>query len=631
MMIQQAFEIKQNPFPWSKAIKAGFCAAIPALIGWLLGNITYGLQAGIGGFTYLYVFNEPYAQRAKKLFFVLIGMTLSVGLGTLVAPIPLLSAFMVGIIGTLATFIFGALQIPGPAAVFFILGFAMTTGMPIDPTLAPLRAGLVFLGGVLSWVIGMAGWFFKPYAPEKTAVKKDYLELATLLDSVGTESFNRARHRTVMQLKDTKGILLAGYISWRSTDLYKRLILLNEHANNILLEILESYDEESEKLPSELSLSIKGVAHAIDHEMESLLQIRQPEETDEVVSRLFTKIFDADAIMNEPVTRINREIKIPKPSLKTVIGGAFDKNSIVFISALRYGIILTIAALVAYSFDFHRSYWIPLSCAAVMLGSTIIATFHRAIQRTFGTIIGILIASVIFSAKPDGIFIVMITLLLTSLTELFIVKNYALAAIFITPNALLIAESSSQIKNLSYFATARITDIIIGCSIGLIGTLLAGKRSASSRISHLMAKTIRSQMQFLQILFSEQSLGYNTDFRPAQSKMHINLNNLKLIYSTALGEIPSNKRALEHLWPVIFSIEQLGFLLDECLKNSERPILPDRSLAEFLLVFETMANAAEHKQVPITKGIPEIVGFPKIQKEISDLQEAFKVSEKSPF
>jgi uncharacterized membrane protein YccC len=584
------------------------------------------MQAGIGGFTYLYVFNEPYAQRGKKLFFVLIGMSLAVGLGTWIAPFPFISALMVGMIGALGTFIFGALQIPGPAAVFFVLGFSMTSGMPIDPGLAINRAGLVFLGGVLSWLLGMVGWFFKPHAPEIIAVKKGYLELANLMDSVGTNNFDHARHKTVMQLKDTKEVLMAGYISWKITSLYKRLILLNEHANNILLSILENYDEGSERLPTEMSASVRGVANAIDYKMNTPLIIRQPDKIDETIRRIFMKIYDADAIMNEPVTKIDQEIKISKQSLKEVLIGAFDKNSIVFISAVRMGVILSFAAMVAYLFDFHRSYWIPLSCAAVMLGSTIMSTFLRAIQRTFGTIIGILIASIILSSHPEGIFIVMFILLLTSLTELFIVRNYALAAMFITPNALLIAESSSQIKNLSYFATARITDIIVGCCIGLLGTLLAGRSSASSRLPHMIAKTLRSQIQFLQILFSKQGCNINLKDNFAQNKMHTNLNNLKIIYSTALGEIPSNKAALEILWPTIFSIEQLGYLLDLSLKDQDRSTLPDKSLANFLLLFETMAVAAEHKQIPMKKPIPDIPGYEKIKKEISDLQEALQTS-----
>lgn len=622
MIFNQAFEIRKNPFPWPKAINAGICAATPALIGLLSGNLSYGMQAGIGGFTYLYVFNEPYAERAKKLFFVMLGMSLSVGLGTLIAPTPILAVLMMGIIGFVGTFIFGALHIPGPAAIFFVLGFAMTTNMPIDASLALERAGLVLLGGLLSWVIGMVGWFFHPHAPEITAVKKVYFELVFLLESVGTANFNQARQRTVLQLKDTKETILSGYISWHVTDLYKRLILLNEKANDIFLYILNHYGDCKHPLPPELAASVRGVAKLIDQRLEKPLLIHQPDHQDEKVSQLFSKIFDAEAVMNEPVTKINHEIQISKPSIKMIFSGAFDKNSIVFLSALRYGTILTIAAFVAYSFDFYRSYWIPLSCGAVMLGSTIISTFHRSIQRTIGTIIGIIAASIILSFHPAGYLIVLISFILTALTELFIVRNYALAAMFITPNALLIAETTTHIHTLSLFATARITDVLIGCLIGVVGTFLVGRRTASHRLPHIMAKTIRSQMQFLQVLFSEQMSGNQVGNIPAQNKMHTNLNNLRIFYNTALGEIPTNKSYLERLWPAIFSLEQLGFHLDACLKHTKRSVLTDENLAQLLLIYETLANAIEQQHRVMIRKVPEILGFPKIQKEIADLQVA---------
>lgn len=67
-IIKGAFAIKKNPLPWPRAICAGICSATPIIIGLLLGNFQYGLIAGIGGFAYLYVWNEPYPQRAKKIF-----------------------------------------------------------------------------------------------------------------------------------------------------------------------------------------------------------------------------------------------------------------------------------------------------------------------------------------------------------------------------------------------------------------------------------------------------------------------------------------------------------------------------------------------------------------------------------
>ncbi|WP_045521449.1 FUSC family protein [Neobacillus niacini] len=630
-IIKQALTVNRKPFPWVKAFCAGLAASLPVIIGLLFGNLEYGLIAGMGGFTYLYVFNIPYAQRAKKLFFVVLGMTLVSALGTLAAPYPLAVAILMGIIGAASIFIFGALKIIGPSAIFFVLVFAMTTGMPVHPELVLLRAGLVFLGGALSWVLAMIGWFFDPHGPETGVVKKVYSELAAFLDSVGTEKYNETRHRVMSGLKEAEQTLAVGYIPWRNTDIFNRLVILNDQANTIFLYVLENFSKTHVKLPPELGEFIREIANSLDlkNKSESVSKkILLPEEMDESVLQLFTKITDADAIMNEPASKINQVIRIFKPSLRTIFLGAFDKNSIVFITAVRFGIVTIIAAIIAYQFEFTRPFWVPLSCVAVMSGFTIVATYHRAIQRAFGTILGILIASLILMTHPSGFIIAVLILLLTFITELFIVKNYGLAALFFTPNALLMAESTSHGSfTFTYFASARLIDIFIGIVIGLIGVFFVGRQSASSRLPHLITKTIRSQAQFLLILFSDQGTGYNARKSREIMKMRTNLNNLKTLYDTATGEIPVNKKALEYYWPVIFSIEHLGYLLENCSKNEYRPILSDKTLSQLLYVCETMANAANRKQSPSIKNVPEIEKFPSIHNEIITLQKSLQIDE----
>jgi uncharacterized membrane protein YccC len=631
-IIKQALIVNRKPFPWVKAFCAGVAAALPVIIGLLFGNLEYGLLAGMGGFTYLYTFNIPYAQRAKKLFFVVLGMTLVSALGTLAAPYPLAIAILMGIIGATVLFIFGALRIIGPSAIFFVLVFAMTSGMPVNPELAPLRAGLVFLGGTLSWVIAMIGWFIDPHGPETGVVKRVYLELAALLDSVGTKEFNELRHRVMSVLKEAEETLAAGYIPWRETDLFNRLYVLNGHANTIFLYILENFSENNSKIPLELGETVREIATSLDQNKKSesaFKIILQPEVMDEYVVQLFAKIYDADAIMNEPISKINQVNQISKPSLKTIFWGAFDKNSIVFIASLRFGVITIIAAIIAYQFEFERSYWVPLSCVAVLSGSTIVTTYQRAIQRGVGTTLGILIASLILATHPTGFIITIFILLLTFITELFIVKNYGLAALFFTPNALLMAESTSHGSfSFSYFASARLIDVLIGSVIGLIGIWLVGRRSASSRLPHLLTKTIRSQAQFLLILFSDQGVGFNARESRELKKMRTNIINLKTLYNTASGEIPVNKQALDYYWPIQFSIEHLGFLLENCSKTDNRPILSDERLAQILYVCETMANASNRKRSPSLISVPEIEAFPSIQKEIISLQKSLQINEK---
>ncbi|MCP1145150.1 YccS/YhfK family membrane protein [Lysinibacillus endophyticus] len=202
-IFKQALLVDKKPFPWLKAFLAGLASGIPILVLLLLGNLEYGLIAALGGFTYLYVFPIPYAQLAKKLAWVVLGITLAVFLGTILAPYPIISAITMGVIGATAIFLFGAFRFIGPSAIFFVLIFAMTTGMPIAPEEAFIRAGLILMSGALSWCIAMVGWFFNPHGPEKRAVKSTYIALAQLLEVLGTDKMNDAQHQVMNSIKDT--------------------------------------------------------------------------------------------------------------------------------------------------------------------------------------------------------------------------------------------------------------------------------------------------------------------------------------------------------------------------------------------------------------------------------------------
>ena len=619
-VFKQSFKVNRIPFPWLKAFCAGLAASVPVFIGVLFGSFEYGLLAGIGGFTYLYVFDIPYVQRAKKIFFVLLGITFSVFSGTILATYTALSVLMLGIIGTISVFIFGALKIKGPSALFFILCFAMATGMPVDPTLAPLRAGFVFLGGALSWALAMLGWFFQPHEPEIKAVKKVYIALADLMEAVGKHDVNSAKHRAVTALSEAESVLFAGFSSKTATVLWNQLFLLNEHANFIYSNLASN---STIKIPPELGAAVNSIGAMIGSGKGGSINITSPDYLNEELGDIVQKINEAYAILNETVEELQHDLKLIKPSLKTVLLGAFDKNSIVFLSSLKYGVVLMIAALIAYAFPFERAYWIPLSCAAVMSGPTIIATFHRAVQRMFGTVVGLLIAGTILLTVHNGFIVALLILCLTFLTELFIVRNYGLAAIFFTASALTMAEYSSQMFDYSYFAFVRVTDILLGSLIGLAGALLIGRKSASNLLNHFIAKTIRSQSQLLVALFAGNN-GMEYANSKERSKMQTNLTNLIMVYQSALGEVFVNKNRLEALWPVIFSIRQISHYLMVSLKSKQKMNFPENELAQWLYVMETMAVSIENNMVPAQKKLPFVAGFSQLRSEVLDLQKGLQ-------
>lgn len=623
-VLRQALILNNKPFPWLKAFLAGIAAGLPIAIGLLFGSIQNGLIAGLGGFTFLYVFPMPYAQLAKKLAWCVLAITTCVFLGTILAPFPIITAIMMGIIGALAIFIFGAYKLIGPSALFFVLIFALVTSMPIDTEHAFMRAGLAFLGGLLSWVMAMSGWLYNPYSAEKNIVKRSYLELANYFEAIGTRNESSAKYRVIATLKEASQTFASGHITWRNKGEFNQLFVLNNYANKIYLFSVDRLNDRKMGIPSEIAQSLRMIAMMIDRNHLSevtLVDLPKPLEMNKEIEQMYVELTASKDSLLKSNSELEEKLDIQRTTTKRILLGAFDKNSIVFINALRFGVFTIIAAVIAYQFHFNRSIWIPLSCVAVMSGATIVATFHRAIQRSIGTIFGILIACVILSFHPTGYIIAFLIFLLTFITELSIVKNYGLAALFFTPAALILAEiGTNSGDSFTFFATARVIDVFIGVVIGLIGVWFVGRKSASSRLPHLVSKTIRTQAQVFYVLFSNQEIhpnyGQNTEF----NKMQTNIRNLKTVFETAMGELPQDKKSIKYYWPIIHSLEELGFLLDKCGRLKKRPVLDDEILANYLLVFESMAIASGRKKHVENRHLPKILGFQSIEEKIKELQ-----------
>ena len=133
-------------------------------------------------------------------------------------------------------------------------------------------------------------------------------------------------------------------------------------------------------------------------------------------------------------------------------------------------------------------------------------------------------------------------MILTILTEFLIAKNYALATIFFTPNAILIAEASSNAYTTANLASTRMINIVIGSAIGLIGTYLIGRKSASSRLNDLMIKTLHGQAK---MIFALGKSGEQKNINILKQKIEIDFDNFNLAYNTALGEIPNDEKNLK--------------------------------------------------------------------------------------
>lgn len=140
------------------------------------------------------------------------------------------------------------------------------------------------------------------------------------------------------------------------------------------------------------------------------------------------------------------------------------------IEAVTFGVFIGLSLFLGQIFKLENPYWIPTSCAAVMQGASTTHVLSKSLQRIVGTFIGLLTTWALLSFKPALLAICISIIILQIIIEFLVVRNYGLAAIFITALTIFMAESSASLaSNPGQLFLARFIDILIGSSLGAIG------------------------------------------------------------------------------------------------------------------------------------------------------------------
>jgi len=134
------------------------------------------------------------------------------------------------------------------------------------------------------------------------------------------------------------------------------------------------------------------------------------------------------------------------------------------------GIFVGISLLLAQSLQLEKAYWVPVSCLAVIQGVSVRAIWNKQLHRIAGTSAGLLVSWGLLLLITDKWIICLTIMLLTFIIEMVVVRHYALAAIFITPLTILLAEAASiQHGSVTLLIQARFLDTVLGCLVGLTG------------------------------------------------------------------------------------------------------------------------------------------------------------------
>ncbi len=142
----------------------------------------------------------------------------------------------------------------------------------------------------------------------------------------------------------------------------------------------------------------------------------------------------------------------------------------VIFDSIVIGVLVGISLALAQLLNLPQPYWVPVTCAAVIQGVSMRAVWNKQLQRVVGTAMGLLLAWGLLSTPLNNWQISLVIMGLTFLVETFVVRHYALAAVFITPMSILLVEVATLgHASPAILIRARFFDTILGCLIGLVG------------------------------------------------------------------------------------------------------------------------------------------------------------------
>jgi hypothetical protein len=441
---------------------------VPLACGLAVGDLRAGVIASLGAFTSLYGGGRPYHNRAILLAIVALSFSLLVCLGVCARPSLLASIALPVAVAMSSTFLCNAFSIGPPGAYMFVLACAVGTALPTEPFVV-WQIGLLVLGsGAFSWCVQMAGMLFRPRGPELDALRAAAAATAQFVQSVGTQREDYTRHTAAVLLYEawTKLVALQPKSSSQSPAL-NRLRASNRELHRLFVRYITAAHHPG------------GLANTIAKRPGSLVGIARSQDP-------------ANAAFDAPLGHYG---------LRESIYESMTWNSIAALAAVRVGLASTFAGVIGVALGFERTYWMVAASILVLhQGLDWTRTFQRSIERVVGTFVGLGFAGALLSLRPGGAYLVALLTVLQFIIEMVVVRSYALAVVFITAMALVIASGGHAVHDLGHLLWVRGLDTVLGCLIGLGVHVSTAPRSIAVPIPRQISRTLAAAEAVLPFL-----------------------------------------------------------------------------------------------------------------------------------
>lgn len=493
----------------SFALRAALAMALPALPMALAGRADQAVYAMLGSFTTTFGRNLPYARRARVLALVAAAMTACVGCGSALAAwahprdggaAAVVVAAMAAVAG-IAKLACDAARLSGLGAVLLLFSFAVAAnGAPAPADVLPHTA-LAALGAAVAWVLAVSGWFVHPDRPRRFAVAAALRELADLVEATGAGNGRKlVRHRAtaaVLQAYRTLGLLppTAAEQGGRGGT----CVRLTDLSWSLLIGAARRPTDDPTRLARDLRRQVRLLVSSRHRVPRLLPELSLP-------SLVAQAGLVSEPVPADPTARRAAELRAAELVTGRRPGGP-RHVSVLVVPALRMVIGTGLAGWTALLLGLGHGYWAAISAAAVLHSINVRTAAQRAVQRTLGTVAGLMLALGVLSARPDPVVLVLVIVLLEFLLEYVVARNYGLGVVFLTPLALLLSDLASP-SPAGALVEDRALSSLLGIAIALACALVVVHDHAVVRAERALAACTEASERAEQVLEDRSEPSY---------------------------------------------------------------------------------------------------------------------------
>ncbi|MCC8481783.1 FUSC family protein [Streptomyces globisporus] len=473
---------------WFKpALSVVVASAVPHLTLLALGRLDLVIYSMAGSLCALYGHGLPYARRARALAGVVLGMAAGLAVSLVTASLTGSTAVLIAVGALLAAVqkvLCDATRIGPPGHVIFTFVSSAALFAPQRLDQIPGHLALTLGAGAFAWLVALAPALVRREGPERRAVARALEAAAVCAADPGPPHGNgvdlgpRNGNAVDPGPRNRRAAAAAVHAAWRCLLASGRPTPVRRSLERLVVQ-------------AEAAFVAPGPgAGAADPERlrawAALTRGRGPVPMPPPAPGTADELYGIDA--ERAVLRAREGRRAARRALLRRLG----PGSPLLPVAVRTLFGCALAGYVCAALGVGRPYW-AIVTAASLCQANLTLSWNRALQRTLGNLLGVLVFAAVLPVSRTGpLALVCCCLFFGFAAEALITRNYWLGSVAVTPMALLVLEFGGA-HPAGELIGDRVLDTVLGAAAGFLAATLVTNRRAAGRVERALDATDRAR------------------------------------------------------------------------------------------------------------------------------------------